>query len=280
MRLPLQFFAHEAPQDYPHLNKCPDCETFFADLTCPLCGKVCPEEMRAGNRKPPKQKWEDPYRRGSGRVQFVPWYLSTPFIIVMLFVFPIAGLVLTWMGCWQKKWKILVTVLFGLSALLPIVLGTVLSLVMQFIFTEDINVDLNMPQAEYVEHCQQAETDVVDIFRNTDDHAGEFVQMTVTVGDAFQNYLVDSYVWYYRCTTEFNGKEYAFLIRDFRREGSENLMQGDRITVYGQVLGTVEVSTHEEELRGPCIAMRFAELCEQPTSSLRNIRYAPVPSAA
>ena len=198
MRLPLQFFAHEDPQDYPHLNKCPDCETFFADLTCPLCGKICPEEMRAGNRKPPKQRWEDPYRRGSGRGHFIPWYLSSPCIIIALILFPIVGLVLTWMGYWPKKWKILATVLLGLWFALPMILGVLGAFVFQFIFNEDINVDLQMPKAEYVEYCQEADNDVEDIFRNTNAHAGEFVQMTVTVEDIFQNYMVEEYTCHLR----------------------------------------------------------------------------------
>jgi hypothetical protein len=42
--------------DRPDLNKCPDCGCFFLQDTCPICGKLCPEEMRAGNRKPVKLK--------------------------------------------------------------------------------------------------------------------------------------------------------------------------------------------------------------------------------
>ena len=36
--------------DRPDLNKCPDCGCFFSSDNCPLCGKPCPEEMRAGNK--------------------------------------------------------------------------------------------------------------------------------------------------------------------------------------------------------------------------------------
>ena len=49
-------FADDTELDRPDLNKCPDCKCYFAGDTCPLCGKVCPEEMRAGNRKPVKVK--------------------------------------------------------------------------------------------------------------------------------------------------------------------------------------------------------------------------------
>ena len=116
----LGYFADDTPQDFPHLNKCPECETFFESLHCPLCGKLCPEEMRAGNRKPVKQK-KGRRSSGNGYVQFVPWYLSTWFIIAMCIVQPVVGLVLTWMGYWKKGWKIAVTVIL----LLPYLSGVI-----------------------------------------------------------------------------------------------------------------------------------------------------------
>ena len=268
MRLPLQFFGG-APDDYPHLNKCPDCETFFADLTCPLCGKICPEEMRAGNRKPPKQKWEDPYSRGGNRVQFLPWYYSTWFIILMLVIFPLVGIILLWTGPWKKKWKIITTAVLVAWTVLPYVFAFALHILYGVFGGERITVNLSTPREEYVELCQQADVDVVGIFRNPDDFANSFVEMTVTVGDVFQNYNADEYRWYYRCTAEVDGREYTFLVRDFRGEGSPNLTTGDRITLYGQVMGNVEVDTYEETLRGPCIAMRFADLQGQTASAIQ-----------
>lgn len=106
----LGYFSDDAAVDYPELNKCPDCETFFAAERCPLCGKLCPEEMRAGNRKKVKAR-KKRRRSGNGRVQFVPWYLTTPAIVVALFVQPVIGLVLLWMGNWKLWLKIVVTVL-------------------------------------------------------------------------------------------------------------------------------------------------------------------------
>ena len=103
------YFADDAQRDFPELNKCPDCETFFADACCPLCGKECPEEFRSGNRKPTGQR----KRRGgssNGRVQFIPWYHTTPFVIAMLILQPIIGLILVWSSHWRRVWKILATV--------------------------------------------------------------------------------------------------------------------------------------------------------------------------
>ena len=47
-------FDDDVELDRPDLNKCPDCNCFFAGDNCPICGKVCPEHMRAGNRAPVK----------------------------------------------------------------------------------------------------------------------------------------------------------------------------------------------------------------------------------
>ena len=80
--------------DRPDLNKCPDCECFFPQDNCPICGKVCPEEMRAGNRK--KVKAKKPRNGRSKTVQYVDWYHRWWFIILMLVVFPIVGFILLW----------------------------------------------------------------------------------------------------------------------------------------------------------------------------------------
>ena len=102
-------FDNPEELDRPDLNKCPDCECFFAGETCPLCGKICPEEMRAGTRKPPKKEKR---RRGSsnGRVTFVEWYHSWWFIIIMLFVMPIAGIILLFTSPHRTLWKVLITI--------------------------------------------------------------------------------------------------------------------------------------------------------------------------
>lgn len=48
------FSNDNAEYDRPDLNKCPDCGVYFASDICPVCKKICPTEMRAGNRKPIK----------------------------------------------------------------------------------------------------------------------------------------------------------------------------------------------------------------------------------
>lgn len=128
MGTPIGFFADDTPQDYPELNKCPDCETYFQTPCCPLCGKECPENMRAGNRAPVRVK-RSRRRRGNGRVRFVPWYMSAWFIIAMLIIFPIVGLILLWQSDWRQGWKIAATILTIVGYLIGGgVLGTVLPL--------------------------------------------------------------------------------------------------------------------------------------------------------
>ena len=96
-------FADDDELDRPDLNKCPDCDCFFASDACPLCKKICPEEMRAGNRKPVKPK-KHKRRSGSGRVQFISWYHRWWFILLMFWFMPIVGIVLL-VSSPHEKWK-------------------------------------------------------------------------------------------------------------------------------------------------------------------------------
>ena len=113
--------SHGSDQlDRPDLNKCPDCGCFFETNECPLCGKVCPEEFRAGNRKavkPPKRK-----KGGSERVVFMDWYYSWWFIILMMIFAPIVGIIL-FASSPRKTWvKITFAVLAIVFYLMPYIL--------------------------------------------------------------------------------------------------------------------------------------------------------------
>lgn len=93
--------------DRPDLNKCPDCLCFFAGDNCPLCGKECPDDMKAGNRAKvkPRKKKRNP---NSGRVTFIPWYHSWLCIILMMFVMPIVGIILLCTSPYRTRTKIIV----------------------------------------------------------------------------------------------------------------------------------------------------------------------------
>ena len=252
----LGFFAEDRERDFPELNKCPDCETFFADLNCPLCGKECPEEFRAGNRKPLKQK---KHRRssGNGRVQFVPWYHSVWFIVAMLIIQPIIGLILTWTGVWKTHWKIIVTIL----VILPYILGGVLGIVLSFIddFSEiTLPVNTSITEEEYRARCE--EVDVETLYRHSNDMMGEYVKLTVTIlhiETSVDVYEPTAYV----CQTEKDGKTWDFIMLDYRTEGgSVNFVKGDTVTFYGEVYNTETFYWNGGSTKAPWIACLYADL--------------------
>ena len=259
MGTPMGYFDDDA-RDYPELNKCPDCETFFADLNCPLCGKECPEAFRAGNRKPVKVKKQR--RRGSERVQFVPWYFSTWFIILMLVVQPIIGLVLMWAGGWRKPAKIVVTVLLVLayfSSLITGGLALILSALMGKNDAPPVSTDLS--QAEYIQICEDISAE--ELYRNVTAHLGEEVALTVQIKGKWdgREYYEEQYTTYLQCVAVENGREWEFLIRDCRGEGAFNLAVGDVITVYGEVGGNMSIHNYTAgDLSAPGVNMLFAVL--------------------
>ena len=136
--------------DRPALNKCPDCLCFFAGDNCPLCGKVCPEEMRAGNRKPPKK--EKKRRQSSGRVTFVEWYHSWWFIILTMIFIPIVGIILLATSPHKKSSKITFIIIACVYLLITTIgIGTIIGWVLN-IFDPPVNTKLS--RGEYVAKCE------------------------------------------------------------------------------------------------------------------------------
>ena len=256
----LGYFDEDTQRDYPELNKCPDCETFFASDCCPLCGKTCPEEMRAGNRKPIKQKKR---RRsgGNGRVTFVPWYHTTLFIVIMLFFQPIIGLILAWTGYWKKHWKVIVTVLVAFFYLGGILLGMAIGMIGQLFWKEELPVNTDMSRAAYIESC--AALSVEELYRNAEQYVGEYVTLTVTVCGIWNDeYEYESdYTTYYECVAEENGMAWTFLVRDFRQSDAFNLTVGDEIKVYGQGGGNATIYNYTAgNITAPCVHILYLEL--------------------
>ena len=258
MGAPLGYFSNQV-NDFPELNKCPDCETFFADLHCPLCGKECPVEMRAGNRKKVKTK-KSRSSGGSNRVQFVPWYFSTWFIIAMLFTMPIVGLVLLWLGYWKKSWKIVVTILLVVAnIILPMASGFLIHWLVLKNSDTDIPVDLTLSKDEYIDCCENVS--VEDTYRNATKKIGDYVCMTFTVRGIWENESDYEYSLYYECQAKESGKTWTLLVRDWRQEDMTNLTVGDVIRVYGQVGGNATISNYTAgTLTAPCIDMLYLEL--------------------
>ena len=253
----LGFFAEDRERDFPELNKCPDCETFFADVNCPLCGKECPDEFRAGNRKPIKQK---KHRRteNNGRVQFVPWYHTVWFIVLMLIVQPIVGLILTWTGVWKTHWKVIVTLLVILPYVLMFAGGVIFSFVDSFAEVT-VPIDLELTDDEYRAAC--VEPDAEALFRNCNDKAGEFVRVDLTVTEGSSTYYYDADSVFmeanvYRCSIQDGERILEFFVVDYRQENQVRLTIGDKITVFGEVAGEIE----SDVSKLPAIYARFIDL--------------------
>jgi hypothetical protein len=137
--------------DRPDLNKCPDCGCFFAQDNCPLCGKPCPEEMRAGNRKPPKKE-KYKYDNGYRTVQFVDWYHRWWFIAIMAFIQPLIAIILLITSPHPKKHKIIAVIV----AVLYWILSTVVSsYIWDILFKPDAPVDTSKTKEEYVAACEE-----------------------------------------------------------------------------------------------------------------------------
>lgn len=243
--------------DRPDLNKCPDCECFFSTDECPLCGKSCPENMRAGNRKPPKRVRK---RRSEGRTVFVEWYHSWWFIVLALLFFPIAGIVLLVTSPHKRSSKI-IFVSAGVAYMLvsTVGIGTILGSVFNAF---DKPVDTSLSREEYVSRCQTVTAE--DFYRSPDAYDGEFVSMTLSVERIFtgtgEYYDSGEYNTYYICNDIQYGK-FTVIVRNCIQDKKKNLAVGDVVTVFGEGAGTVTVYDENYcEQKGPCLNVAYADI--------------------
>ncbi len=247
--------AHDSDElDRPDLNKCPDCGCFFPQDNCPLCGKECPEEYRAGNRKAVKPKKK---RSSSGRVTFVEWYHSWWFIIIMMFFMPVIGIILLITSPHKKGAKIIFVILaivytlfttFGISGIISR-------------FTNALEEPVErLSYEEYTEKCK--ETDPEEFYRAPHKFDGEFVTMKLTVKqgvvDMVGYYDNVEYSTYYICT-DGEGNEFEIMIRDCETD-PENYIKGDVITVYGEGAGMLSLDDMDYvHHSAPCIYAAYIE---------------------
>ncbi len=247
--------------DRPDLNKCPDCECFFATDTCPLCGKVCPEEMRAGNRKPPKKTKKR--SQSNGRVTFVEWYHSWWFITLMMFVMPIAGIILLATSPHSKKAKITFIVLGAVYLLISTVgIGTIIGGIINIF---DKPVDTSLSREEYIEKCQA--TAAIDLLHAPDDYKDEFVAVTVLIIGSMENsdgyYSGNKYNEYYVCSVD-GTSDSRILIRRCIQSGQSNFIPGEKVTFYGEGDGTVTIYDYEyNPITAPCVNAAYATVSDQ-----------------
>ena len=247
-------YGDDEELDRPDLNKCPDCGCFFAQEKCPLCGKICPEEMRAGNR--PAVKHKKKKRASSGRVTFISWYHSWWFIVLMMLFFPLVGIILL-ITSPHKTWK---KILFASIAAVYMVvsflgvgniIGTIESL-------WDRPVDDSLTREEYVAACQ--ETDAEDFYRIPEAYDGKYVCMRLRVVEQVMyvdGYYEESGEVYYLCEAE-DGSSFRILLRDCLLADPQRLIEGDVITVYGEGDGRRTAYDGEAtQWECPCLNMAY-----------------------
>lgn len=219
--------------DRPDLNKCPDCGCFFAQENCPLCGKPCPEEMKAGNRTAPKkQKYK--YDNGYRTVMFVDWYHRWWFIALMAFVSPLISIVLLITSPHKRSHKVIAVIAaLVLSALYSVAANWILGLIYQ---TES-PVDTSLTKEEYIAACEEVSPE--EFYRNPEKYTDKFVKLdlvvtkTVTSADYYEPTC-------YVCTGA-NGGDFEIIVYSYLLEHEQNLLPGDKITVYGEGAGTCSV---------------------------------------
>lgn len=250
--------ADDRELDRPDLNKCPDCDCYFAGDNCPLCGKECPENMRAGNRpavKPAKRR-----RSTSSRtVQFIDWYHSWWFIAIMLLFMPLVGIILL-ITSPHERWK---KILFGVIAAVYMGISTFGIWGFQSFFSNvselwDSPVDKSMTKEEYIAKCETVSAE--EFYRMSDRYEDRFVCVTVrvitrvTYMDQFYN--EKDYVCYL-CEGE-DGEEFRIVVRDCLLENQQKFIKGDVITVYGE--GAAECEVYDSEynaVTAPCLNMAY-----------------------
>ena len=183
--------------DRPDLNKCPDCGAFFAGGNCPICGKECPIEYRAGNRKAVKKR-----KKVSGtskRVTFVEWYHSWWFIVFMSFVAPVIGIILAVTSPHKRSQKIILIAFAVVYAVVSYFgIGNIVSRIKNE-FIEPVNTSLSME--EYISSCEN--TTPEDFYRKAEVYKNELVCLKLVVSAKVTNaegyYNGSEYNTYYIC---------------------------------------------------------------------------------
>ena len=249
--------------DRSDLNKCPDCGCFFASEACPLCGKICPEHMRAGNRKavkPPKKK------RGSssGRVVFIEWYHQWWFIILAMLFVPLVGIILFATSPYKKSLKItLVVIAAAWMLLMPMLVGMLIPTVQRWM---DKPISTNLSKEEYIAACEQVEPR--QFYRQSSQYEGKFITMTLTVEKSFVGYNEETGTedTYYVCRDD-SDSAFFLLVRDCQSDGGTNLMAGDVIMIWGEggnMSLVYDVDLYENTYHHPCLNAAYVEIVSEP----------------
>ena len=215
--------------DRPELNKCPECECYFATDECPLCGKICPEDMRAGNRakvKPPKKR-----SNSTGRVQFIPLYHTWWFILIAFLFSRLAGVVLFLTSPYSKKAKIItVSAVVGGYALLFVLGSFILPALLEKPLVND-----KISHAEYVQRCESMS---VEEYPRDAYNTGNYVTLELVVEAKID---VDGQELYLCTDLNHAHQDLKILVMDCSVGKKTNYLHGDMIRVYGECSGIAEI---------------------------------------
>ena len=244
-------YEMDEDHDIPELNKCPDCKTYFSTDNCPICGKPCPENMRAGNRPVIKAK-KRKNSGGSPRVTFIPWYHRYWFIILMMIISPLIAIIVIATSP-HKRWKKILLIVLCVLLLLgryagPYIIQNLNNRVPTYVTD-------NITEEEYKEKCIRVGAE--ELYRNSESHKNEFVCIDLTItekADAYEQY----FPVYYICTSD-DGK-YEILIRNCIISGPKNFTKGDKITVYGEMQGDTTIYIAETVLTDPTVNAAYITL--------------------
>lgn len=244
-------FMDDQELDRPDLNKCPDCECFFPQDTCPICGKVCPEEMRAGNRK--KQKKKKSRNGRSKTTQYIDWYHQWWFIILMFFVFPLLSVILLFGSPHKKSVKIALVVLAVVYMLVSSFgIGRIFGQIGS-IFEKPV--DTSLSQNEYIAKCVEMSGE--EYYRHADNYSDSYVKMKLNV----KNTIATDKATYYLCEYVTEDWSYTIYVRDCLIKDKQNFVGGDTIIVYGECEGKEQIYSYGVVLGdGPLVNMAYAEL--------------------
>ncbi len=247
--------------DRPDLNKCPDCGCFFAGDNCPLCGKICPEEFRAGNRKPVKQK-KRRSNPSSRTVTFMEWYHSWWVIAIALFIAPIIGLILLFTSPHKKSLKIGIGIAAIVWLALPYLGISMFNLFGNISSLIDKPVDTSLTREEYIAECENITAE--GFYRGGDEYKDKFVSFTVVISekivDTEAEYNGNRYPVYYVCHDE-NGGKFEIIIRDCIQDSSRNYVAGDTLVVYGEGAGEAVLYDSEyNPISAPSLNTAYVEI--------------------
>lgn len=239
--------------DIPHLNKCPDCGCFFEEDTCPICGKVCPEEMRAGNRKAVKQK-KRKRDRYEGRVTFLEWYHTWWAITLAIVLMPVLGIVLL-ITSPHEKWKKVLFVALAVVYMLVSTLG-IGNIIAGFSDLFDSPVDTSVSEEQY--RAEAVQVTAEQFYRTPEayEDAKLVIELTVVGRASWTDNYYDDNV-YYICEAR-GGSAYTVIVRDCLVDRSQKLITGDIVTVYGECGKELTVyDKNDSEHSGVCLNMAY-----------------------